>query len=294
MRRTIAALTLVGVSLLAVGSASATFPGANGRIAYVGSGGIHTVLASGQDDGLIAYGDTPSWSANGRRIAFSRTVNFDPETGGNNEIFTMSHIGSDLRRLTHTRRNAYDANPSYSPSGRRIVFTRDDVFGPGVWVMTIRSDGTDRRTLAREAGNAVWSPDGKWIAYGKASKHGVWVMHPNGTDKHRILKRGAVGDYSPDGRHITLVRCGEDDRCRYFIARSDGSKVRRLPCPPDFFRGLTVPSYSPNGRRLLGEVGPSGPGPVRVVKLPLHSCSPKVVVSSGTSALPAWQPVSMP
>jgi TolB protein len=293
MRRTIAALTVVGISLLAAGPASATFPGANGRIAYVGSGGIHTVLPNGQDDKLRAFGDMPSWSASGQRIAFSRTINFDPDTGGNNEIYTMSQMGSDLRRLTHNP--AFDSQPSYSPSGNRLIFTRTAAQSR---VMKMRADGSDLESLG--AGVAYeFSPDGQRIAYGAprataSGRESVWTMRRNGTDKRRLVllgkNGGSLGSYSPDGRHITFSRCGSEV-CRAFMAKSDGANVRPLPCPPDFFRGTTAPSYSPSGHQLLGEIRSGKPGSADVVRLPLNACSPKVIVTSSTAALPAWQPL---
>lgn len=286
MRRTLVGIALAGLGLIAAAPASATFPGANGRIVYdtTPPGAppvIHTVLPSGSGRKVLGPGLMPSWSADGQRIVFSRGVNDQAE------IYSMAADGSDLRRLTHSRAN--DLDPSYSPNGRKIIFESN----AGIVVM--KSNGSDQRVLVRGAGShPTYSPDGKRIAYlvGRTAKHApsIWVMRPNGSHKHLLLYLGSDGgsgpSYSPGGNKITFSRCSE--HCGYFVARSDGTKVRRLPCPADYFRGITAPSYSPDGRRLLGETGQ-----VDVVTLPLHSCSPKVVVSLSESdaALPDWQPV---
>ncbi len=281
MRRTLIMIWVAGICSMAAAPAWATFPGANGRIAYddppSDSPAIHSILPSGKGDERLGIGLMPSWSPNGQRIVFARGV--DEQT----EIYSMAADGTAARRLTH--RQWRDDNPSYSPGGHRIVFT--ETRSAAAWVMTMRSDGSDSRTLVA-GGPAVWSPSGRWIAFDANSGPGLWVVHPDGTGKHRILKRGGyIGGYSPDGRRLVFSRCG--DECRYFVARSDGSKVRRLPCPPDYFRGVTAPSYSPNGRRLLGET--SG---LEVVTLPLHSCSARVVAKGGTGTLPDWQPLPAP
>lgn len=284
MRRTLVAMVVAVLFLVWAGLAGATFPGANGRIAYMANDGLHTVLPSGHGDRLIAQSvGSPSWSPDGKRIAVTRSVGPTRQS----EIYSIAADGSDRRRLTHSRFD--DFRPSYSPNGNRIVFTENRQADPVI--MTIRADGSRPRSLG-DGGSAVWSPHGEWIAYGRISASGIWAMHPNGTDKHRIIEvgrsanGGAIGGYSPDGSQITFARCG--DRCRAFVANSDGSSVRRLPCPADYFRGVTAPSYSPDGRRLLGETGG-----VDVVTLPLNSCSPRVVrsLSPDDAALPAWQPL---
>ena len=38
----------------------------------------------------------------------------------------------------------------------------------GQGIMTMKSDGTDRQTIDRSGWGTQWSPDGQWIAYGKA------------------------------------------------------------------------------------------------------------------------------
>jgi TolB protein len=288
MRRTLGAVGIAVLCLASAGPASATFPGANGRIAYddppADPSAIHSVLPSGGGDKRLGIGLMPSWSPNGQRIVFARGVNGQPE------IYSMAADGSHGRRLTY--RQWSDTGPSYSPSGHRIVFT--ETRSTASWVMRMRSDGSEVRTLG--TGVAFdWSPDGRWIGFvlGRTSRYppSIWAMHPNGTDRHRLLFLGSQGGsgphYFPDGTKFAFSRCG--DKCRYFVAKSDGSSVRQLPCPPGYFRGTTAPSYSPNGRRLLGET--SG---LNTVTLPLHSCSPTVVTKGGSGTLPAWQPLPAP
>jgi WD40 repeat protein len=289
MRRTLAVVIGAGcICLGATTAVSSTFPGTNGRIAYdlTPAGGpytIHTILPSGDGEMRLGKGSMPAWSPSGKRIAFVLPVNSQAE------IYSMAADGGDVRRLTHSPGD--ELAPSYSPSGDRIVFNGE----AGIVVM--RSDGSGQRVLSRRGAGPTYSPDGKWIAYvvGSTSKlnASIWVMRRNGTDKHRLLSLGgnggAIGSYSPDGSRISFSRCGS--QCRYFVASSNGKQVRRLPCPPAYFRGVTAPSYSPDGRRLLGETPQ-----VSIIKLPLHSCSPTVIarLSEDDAALPDWQPLPVP
>jgi Tol biopolymer transport system component len=97
-------------------SASATFPGKNGRIAFVREGnhrGIYTVrefeagltrLTDGED-----YG--PAWSPDGTRVAFQRFHG----GGAHSDIYVMNADGTHLQRLT--RRGGFQ--PDWSPMGAR-------------------------------------------------------------------------------------------------------------------------------------------------------------------------------
>src|SRR6476659_2331199 len=131
MRRTLMTIGAAGICLAAAAPAWATFPGANGRIAYDASNfSIHTVLPSGRGDRQITpthLGSTPAWSPDGRRIAFTGAGGITTQP----EIFSMAADGTHLRRLTHNALD--DSSPAYAPGGHRLVFTRTGTSAP--WVM---------------------------------------------------------------------------------------------------------------------------------------------------------------
>jgi TolB protein len=272
-------VALSGATLLA-SPASATFPGANGRIAYVeakNNGVIHTIRPDGSDDQRLTAGIGPSWSADGHRIAYSRVVN------GQDEIFTMRADGSGQRRLTHSP--SFDGKPVYSPNGRRIVFVRSDI--ETARVVSMRSNGSHKRVLARGAVFApVYAPDGKRIAFGNGSA--VWTMRPNGSHKRRLAGAGALFDYSPDGKHILFGRTGRHGGT--FVMRPDGSRIHRVGCA-----GV----YSPNGLRLVWAkmTGGDHVSPLTDIFTSTVRCTDVTRVTSyGESdlpgaELPSWQPL---
>lgn len=75
------------------------------------------------------------------------------------EIFTIAPDGSDRRRLTHLPGNAYDA--SWSPNGRKIVFSRNAQVSPrgDLYVMPANGSHTRRltRSSRRDNHNADWA-----------------------------------------------------------------------------------------------------------------------------------------
>src|SRR5919201_5635506 len=96
MRRTLIAIGAAAVCLVTAGPAAATYPGANGLIAFQGARGNHfshtvwinTIRPDGTGIKPLAPGFGPSWSPDGRHLLFGRWVGPEgrpPRTA----IFTM-------------------------------------------------------------------------------------------------------------------------------------------------------------------------------------------------------------
>src|SRR6188508_387922 len=94
---------------------------------------------------------SPSWSPDGRRIAFYS------DRDGNAEIYVMNADGSGVRRLTNTK--ADEGYPSWSPDGRTITFDSDRDGNFEIYAMD--ADGSNPRRLtnhpARDV-SASWAP----------------------------------------------------------------------------------------------------------------------------------------
>jgi len=121
------------------------------------------------------YGDfSPTWSADGTRIAFIRDTKANLSTTTCCVLRVMDADGSDKRTITGT---LGAANPAWSPAGNEIAYDTAE----GLFVTNI--SGSSKRTIgAAGRTQAAWSPDGSEIAFVRdtGSEHRIVVTDPNG------------------------------------------------------------------------------------------------------------------
>ncbi|MHB8838330.1 MAG: amidohydrolase family protein, partial [Gemmatimonadaceae bacterium] len=100
------------------------------------------------------------------------------------DIYMMPVTGGKATALTHGM--AYDAQPRFSPDGKRIVFVSDRSGGENVWLMN--ADGKD--TVALTTGNTnkyvspEFEPDGKYVVVSRSGgtfgTAKLWMYHVDG------------------------------------------------------------------------------------------------------------------
>jgi Tol biopolymer transport system component len=164
---------------------------------------IWLVRADGAGATRLTDGARPSWSPDGRTIAFGSLVSF--------AMKTIHADGSGLTTLDVP--GAF--SPQWSPDGTRIAFLK---LRAGVLeILTINPDGTGVINVTQGRGydrGVVWSPDGRRIAFETSSPDDlnsstIGLSNADGTSRV-ILTSNPSGDYlpawSPDGRHIAFVR----------------------------------------------------------------------------------------
>jgi TolB protein len=139
----------------------------------------------------------PSWSPDGKRIAFQR-YNTTAQPAGRSAIYVMNADATHLRRLTPRSMDA--SNPRWSPDGTRIAFNdyAEDVSNKSANVYTIRPDGTSLRKVTHYSGGTKrafvndWSPDGRQIVYHLIGNtvNDLYVVNRDGTNTHALTRLG--------------------------------------------------------------------------------------------------------
>ena len=138
--------------------------------------------------------DDPSWSPDGKHIAFERDW----------EIYVMDTDGGNLQNLTNNP--ADDDDPSWSPDGKHIAFVSDRDGGWALDIFVMNANGRNPRNLTKDGHGEFnpsesypsWSPDGKRIAFasGRNGHWDIYVMDADGQNP-RQLTNNPLHDYEP-------------------------------------------------------------------------------------------------
>lgn len=169
----------------------------DGRIAYARTATDRVqIFIDGGRQITSVRGDAlnPSFSPNGRRIAFAADPTNEPQ------IYVQQVAGGAARRISIYARNEHTnaVTPDWSPQGDRIAYA---AFNGGVFqIFTVNPDGTDRRMLTTRGRNESpnWAPDGRHLVFASEDRNGfsIWIIDTV-TGRARTLTTGRM-DMLPD------------------------------------------------------------------------------------------------
>lgn len=197
---------------------------------------------------------SPRWSPDGRRIAFTSS------RGGNFDIHVMDADGTNVTRITdHT---ANDMDPVWMPDMQSLIFSSDrdsrsDLYR--VWLKDRRVDRLTNHFVGRAIMPNV-SPDGKLVAFAAQTLQRLqfWSYQVHVLDLATGKTRGIDGsacwpNWSPDGRLANVLL--EKEPSRLQVRNADGSAARELAADPK--RWAYYPDWSKDGRLLALSVSPA-------------------------------------
>lgn len=235
---------------------------------------VWTVRSSGGEEKLLAPGDSPAWSSDGRKIAFSVGTRRPPATA---KISIIPAEGGEAKELIN-----YDGamtNLDWSPDGRSIAFSYsrgNDAKNPipdsrmeieDIYIISASGGEPKRLTQMDKKGfrftSPRWSPDGKKIAFrsldyeGWEKGHqseaiGIYTIDIGGGEPKLVTNEFGHWWFcwSPDGKNIILPKQEKDspgpygaDRRLYKVS-AEGGTPERLN-----IMGM-MPDFSPDGKKI--------------------------------------------
>jgi Tol biopolymer transport system component len=216
---------------------------------------IAVLRPDGSDFHFVTSGrgvhDSPSWSPNGKRIAFNYSPRRLDDPRFKTRLWTIRANGTHMRRLPMSERG-FDVEPKFSPDGRWVVFNRlrfpNGGFAQAVFIVSRKGNHRVRRLTpwAINAEHPTWSPDGDWIIYNTAPNGTIQVIRPNGEDRQTIVAEdvgfgGHKPWFSPEGEHIlfmcenqgTLPEPPKDYNQDLCVMEADGDDIVNITETPD-------------------------------------------------------------
>jgi len=150
---------------------------------------------------------SPTWAADGVRLAFVSDYDGDPE------IWTITEDGNNIRQITNNE--GIDKDPAWSPDGSLIAYA-SDLESPGLTkIFTMNSDGENNTRLTTNGGNSYapyWSMDSRHIAFvNDANGDGdIFIMNADGQGSLLLTPDDNAAEddspaFTPDGNWIYFV-----------------------------------------------------------------------------------------
>jgi tricorn protease len=155
---------------------------------------------------------TPIWSPKGTEVAW-----FSDSSGNGYELLIADQDGMSSPKSISIGESKLGWEPTWSPDGKYIAFTDDDVRIRLVNIAseTIKTIGVGGNNLERGNLGLTWSPDSQWLAYSKTGDNNfrqviLWSLV---SDKTQAVTNAFADAFSPswdlDNEHLYFLASTE-------------------------------------------------------------------------------------
>jgi Tol biopolymer transport system component len=192
-----------------------------------------------------------SWSPDGSKIVHTIEYGASPDViGGEHKQLAIVNVNSAERvQITHEPANTWNVNPSWSPDGSRILYTRITSISE---LYMVNTDGSNAHLITPHASDGSWSPDAANIVFSESGV-GVRTARADGSNPVTLAVVGQYATWSPDGSFIVLEspECDCSQSPSAIVAvRPDGTDKKIVAKPPTA-GGVGQPAWSPDSTKVI-------------------------------------------
>jgi Tol biopolymer transport system component/serine/threonine protein kinase len=243
------------------------------RIAYFSKarGSIWVMPAlGGNAKQLTDFGSSPAWSRDGSMIAFQSNAHNDVGSAGAlppSTIWVIPSQGGAARQITQqgTPPGGH-GDPSWSPDGKRIVFSADDYSSSSIWSVSV--EGGELKKIVSEGGGLslasggcpTYAPNGEDIYFSDGGLRKIQVSPTTGAplgESVQVVSRGGTTSISypaisPDGKRIAYSIVATSSNL-WSVSPSPISNEASGPptqLTSDASTRNNVPRFSPDGKKI--------------------------------------------
>ena len=174
---------------------------------------------------------SPAWSGDGARIAFSSSRSDNPE------IWVADYSGANLRKLTNFA--GPNVAPTWNPrTNAQLAWVSGRTGLPQIYTMDQDGANVQRLTDGGYAISPSWSPNGQFLTFSWDRKYGpgapggydIYVMDIASKRWLQLTHDAGVNDFpswAPDGRHIVFERA-INGRNQIWTMLADGTEQHQL------------------------------------------------------------------
>jgi TolB protein len=174
---------------------------------------------------------SPAWSSDGMKVAFSSSRSGDPE------IWVADASGSTPHRVTYFK--GPDVAPTWNPkTNAQIAWVSGRTGLPQIYIMDQDGSNVHRLTDQGYAVSPSWSPSGEFLTFSWNRKYGpgapggqdIYVMDIASLRYLQLTHDSGSNDFpswSPDGRHIVFERT-VGGRTQIWTMLADGTHQQQL------------------------------------------------------------------
>jgi Tol biopolymer transport system component len=235
---------------------------------------------------IVLNGVHPTWSADGRSIAYS--------SGG--VLWICDASGANARAVTGREAPVAHYQPAFSHDGSLLAFVRRREGPYGELAVANVATGAVRDVTRDDAlaMSPVWSPDDRFI-YFASSRGGtvnVWKTPAESGEPQQVTAgqgEDADIDLSADGTRLVFSSYHVNVNLAQMGLEPAASRLRWLTT--DSARGETGPRYSPDGRRIAYWSTRAGAERESVWVMDADGGNPSLLVESDrVNVHPRWTP----